>query len=363
MSININLNLNQKLGELFNISNEKAYLTLPTSSKLTEKEYKEKQIKKMKEPFNKLYLLILIIEEVLFKKVLSEILIINSSNGSKSFHKDFDIIFSIFKKIYEARDTKYFINKITKYTSDNYILKFIISLDDKEFDFIESLLNDGNYIKNILDTKKLIITYDPRLFKTIYKKYKHTKSNDIYNILGDDIINDSFNDITTILNPNIKKNKHIIIPEDNASNLKKLYFILLVVFSSCIKIILDNIGDIPELIRFLKKILLNYNKNTVFKDPNEDVEFAIVLGCICFFKFSFFIETIANKIIEEKNKKNIDTKVKSAKDISDLFEIFLELNISEAISINDIGFINSNIFIIDFIKNLPNRYKLLQATV
>jgi hypothetical protein len=350
-STNINKDLNEKLGKLFN--KKKNITSSPVSTFVIPPDKQE--------AFNKLYLLILIIEEVLFKKVLLEILIINPSNGSKSFHKDFDIIFSIFKKIYEARDTKYFINKITKYTSDNYILKFIISLDDKEVDFIEFLLNDGNYIKDILDTKG-IKTYDSRLFKTIYKKYKHTKSNDIYNILGDDIMNDFFNKKTTILNPNIKKNKNIIIPEDNASNLKKLYFILLVVFSSCIEIILDNIDDFPNLIPFLKKILLNYNKNTVLKDPNEDVEFAIVLGCLCLFDFSFFIETIANKIIEEKNKKNIDTKVKSAKDISDLFEIFLELNILEVTIVNSIRFINSIYFIIDFINKLPNRFVLSSGT-
>ena len=132
----------------------------------------------------------------------------------------------------------------------------------------------------------------------------------------------------TILNPQIKKNKYIIIPDDNASNLKKLYFILLVVFSSCIEIII-NIKNSNNLIKFLKKILLNYKKNTISINQSEDVKFAIVLGCLCDFDFSIFINTISQKIIEEKNKKNIDTRVKSSKNISDLFEIFLELDINK----------------------------------
>ena len=44
---------------------------------------------------------------------------------------------------------------------------------------------------------------------------------EIKSIFKDDKYN--LNVKNTILNPQIKKNKYIIIPDDNASNLKKLY--------------------------------------------------------------------------------------------------------------------------------------------
>jgi hypothetical protein len=320
-------NKNNDLNQLFNISNKKI----------------DFERTKKQPGFNKLYLLVLIIEKALFEKVLLEILIING-NGKRTFHKDFNIIFSIFKKIYEARNTKILVG--------NYILKFIKSLDDKEVNFIHDLLNNGDYIKKFLEGK-LITTYKPEIFKNIYKKYKHT--NNIYEFLGGPIIDFFFNDKTTILNPYIKQNKYIIIPDDNASNLKKLYFILLVVFSSCVDIFLDNARNISKYILFLKKVLLDYNKNTISVDPNEDVKFAFVLGCLCNFDFSFFIKTIADKIIEEKNKKetNTNTKVKSSKNISDLFEIFFELNIFKETSVDDISFIKS---IKEISVTLPDRF-------
>jgi hypothetical protein len=328
MSTNINDALYKELDKFFN----------NTSTKNTQNQIIEKQ-----PVFNKLYLLVLIIEKALFEKVLLEILIIDG-NGKRTFHKDFNIIFSIFKKIYEARNTKILVG--------NYILKFIKSLDNKEVDFIESLLNTDDYIKNFLESKG-ITTYNPKIFKTIYKKYKHT--NNVYEILGGPIINFFFNDKTTILNPNIKQNKYIIIPDDNASNLKKLYFILLVVFSSCVDNFLDNVLNISKYILFFKKILLSYNKNTISVNPNEDVKFAFVLGCLCNFDFSFFIKTIADKIIEEKNEKetNTNTKVKSSKNISDLFEIFFELNIFKEAYVGDISFIKS---IKDISVTLPDRF-------
>jgi len=291
-------NINKNLDILFNISNKKENKGKGTNTLLE---------------------LTKIIEIALIEKVLLKILIISSTNNKKTFNKDFNIIFSIFKKIYEARDKKYPIHIESFIT--NYILKFILSLDDKELDFIESLLNEN----------------EKEIFRTIYKKYKHIQSKDIFKALS--FISTSN---LTILNPYIKKNKNIIIPDDNASNLKKLYFILLVFFSSCIEKFIEK----PAIIPFLKKILLNYNKNTLSVDPSEEVQFAIVLGCLCNIDFSFFIETIANKIIEEKsinekNKTNIDTRVKSSKDISDLFEIFLELNISNSKKLSDISFIQS----------------------
>ena len=274
-------------------------------------------IENKRDESKELFKLTYIIEKALFEKVYS--LKISGNNKKKTFHKDFNLIFSIFKKIYEARDTKSIFN-----SNSNYILKFILSLDDKEYNFIEHLLNKDKQ----------------KIFTQIYKKYKKTQSKELYKALSkiyilfiskkgifkDDKYN--LNVKNTILNPQIKKNKYIIIPDDNASNLKKLYFILLVVFSSCIEIII-NIKNSNNLIKFLKKILLNYKKNTISINQSEDVKFAIVLGCLCDFDFSIFINTISQKIIEEKNKKNIDTRVKSSKNISDLFEIFLELDINK----------------------------------
>jgi len=307
--MNINKQLYKNLDILLSISNKKENINSYTSSQ---------NINNKETTFNTLLELTKIIEKTLFEKVLLEILIF-SPNGKKSFHKDFNIIFNIFKKIYEARDTKTIfksnnLNSI-RLSYSNYILKFILSLDYKEFDFIESLLD--NFYKKI--------------FRTIYQKYKHTQSKELYKALsklfflikGDPAFLNVTN--TTILNPYIKRNKYIIIPDNNANNFKKLYFILFVVFSSFI----NGIHSFPNIISFLKKVLLNYNKNTISVEPSEEVEFAIVLGFLCNFEFFIFIDTISKNIIEEK-KPNIDTRVKSSKDISDLFELFLELNINNS---------------------------------
>ena len=303
--MNINKELYNNLDILLNISNKKENINNHDTYFSIEK------------TFNTLLELTQIIEKELFENVLIKILIF-SPNGKKTFHKDFNIIFNIFKKIYEARDTK-----SIRLSYSNYILKFILSLDYKEFDFIESLLAN-NYKK---------------IFRTIYQKYKHTQSKELYKALSKLFFpfNKGYQRIpyvtNIILNPQIKKNKYIIIPDDNANNFKKLYFILLVVFSSCIEIIIED----DNLISFLKKILLDYKKNTISIEPSEEVEFAIVLGFLCKCNFSIFTSTIAEKIIEEKkiNKKNIDTRVKSSKDISDLFEIFLELNINNSPQLSD----------------------------
>jgi hypothetical protein len=322
--MNINNDLYKNLDILLNISKNEKNIN----------SYNGTNIQNKKKTFITLLKLTERIEEVLFKKVLLRILYL-SPNHKKTFDKDFNLIFNIFKKIYEARDTKSIfksnnLNSI-RISYSNYILKFILSLDDKEFDFIENLLQDNGSKINY-----------QQIFRTTYKKYKHTQSKELYKALSKIFFlfkdEEEFLNVTnTILNPQIKKNKYIIIPDDNASNLKKLYFILLVVISSCIEIIIINIRK-PNLILFLKKILLNYKKNTISKEPSEEIQFAIVLGCLCDFKFSIFIDTISNKIIQEKktNKTNINTRVKSSKDISDLFEIFLELNINNSRTLNNI---------------------------
>jgi hypothetical protein len=241
--------------------------------------------------------------------------LINNNKNSNEEIKEFNILFNIYKKIYEARD-KYLLKKIQNPFSNNYILKFIRNLDDEEY----------NYIVKLLEKKY------KTLFIDLYDIFKHTKS---------DKISKAFllfktEDIITFLSPKIKQNKYIKIPDDNDSDIKKVYFILLL---QLFRINSIDISKFPYEINFLKKVLSN-NYWDKFVDKykpdkeivyDEEIMLAYCLGHLCGFIFNDFIEMISRKIIEEQ-KQNITTtseKVKNAKDIVDLFEIYYIIKINK----------------------------------
>lgn len=255
------------------------------------------------------------------------------NNNNEIIKEEFNILFNICKKIYEARE-EYLLQKIQNpittsnsilkikknpFRNRNYILKFIRNLDDKEYEFIKDLLNDG---PNEGMYKSLFIA--------VYDIFKHTDSDKLYEALSKNKISD---DSITFLSPNIKKIKYIKIPDDNDSNIKKKFFIELLINFNMNPIELDT-----NKINFLKKILSNnyWDKLVAKYKPNEEIVYdeeimlAYCLGFFCKYNFNYFIKTISIKIIEEK-KQNItitSEKVKNAKDIVDLFEIYYVININ-----------------------------------
>jgi len=221
--------------------------------------------------------------------------------------KKLNILFNIFKKIYESRDKKYPIH--LEYFISNYILKFVGMLNKEEYEFIKNLLGNTEQIS----------------FTSVYDFFKH--SNKIYEALSFIQID---NDIT-FLSPNIKKNKYIIIPSENDSDIKKMYFIKLLIIFKDFPIKLDELK-----IKFLKKILSNNTWDKFVKSYiqdqyiiyNDEIRLAITLGYLCYFDFNIFIEIIARQIIEEQNKNKTTTTletIKNSKDILDLFEIFYSI--------------------------------------
>jgi hypothetical protein len=248
-----------------------------------------------------------------------DMFLVNSNKKNNNKKKEFNILFNIYKKIYEARD-KYLLKKIQNPFSNNYILKFIRNLDDEEYKYILEKL------------EKLEESEDKTLFIDLYDIFKHTKSDKIYKAF----LLFKTEDKITFLSPNIKQNKYIKIPDDNDSDIKKGYFILLLQY---FKINSIDISKFPHEINFLKKVLSN-NYWDKFVDKykphkaivyDEEIMLAYYLGQFCGFTFNDFIENISRKIIEEQ-KQNITTtseNVKNAKDIVDLFEIYYIIKINK----------------------------------
>ena len=234
--------------------------------------------------------------------------LINNNNNNEI--KKLNILFNIFKKIYEARDKKYPIH--LEYFISNYILKFVCMLNKEEYEFI----------------KKLLEKTEQMSFSSVYDFFKH--SNKIYEGLSSIKIDNGI----TFLSPNIKKNKYIRIPSENTSDIKKMYFIYLLIILNDKSIKLDDLQII-----FLKKVLSNKNWDKFVDSykPDEEIEYneeimlAYFIGVFCNFNFNDFINGISRKIVEEQNKNKITTleDVKKSKDLIDLFEIYYDIRIKE----------------------------------
>ena len=211
--------------------------------------------------YNNLNKLCKIIQDKLFNEY--EKLVSNNNEIKK-----LNILFNIFKKIYELRDKKYLIH--LEYFSSNYILKFVSTLNKEEYEFIKKLLENSEQIS----------------FTSVYDFFKHT--NKIYESLSSIQID---NDIT-FLSPNIKKNKYIKIPNEIDSYEKKIFFITLLINFDMNSIKLDELK-----INFLKKVLSNKNWDKFVDSykPDEEIEYneeirlAITLGYLCNFEFNYFI--------------------------------------------------------------------------
>ena len=266
---------------------------------------------KRDEIFNKLNQLCIIIEKII---IYLYIILINKKNIDK---QQFNILFNIFKKIYEVRDIKYPIH--LEYFISNYILKFIINLNAKEFEFINNLFNNYNNNKNYNYNS------NKKLFTIVYDFFKHTESDKIYKALSSIKINNEI----IFLSPLIKKNKYIKIPNEIDSYEKKIYFMKLV-FNSSYIITIDKLNK--KKINFFKKVLskktwnnfVDIYENNGEINNNDEIMFCYCLGFFCDFDYNIFITTIALQIVEEQNKNKTTTleDVKKSKDLFDLFEIY-----------------------------------------
>jgi hypothetical protein len=246
--------------------------------------------------YDNLNKLCIIIQDKLYNEYQK---LINNNNEIKKLN----ILFNIFKKIYESRDKKYPIH--LEYFISNYILKFVGMLNKEEYEFIKKLLDDNEQIS----------------FTSVYDFFKH--SDKIYEALKSIKINNQI----TFLSPEIKQNKYIKIPHDNDNNIKKNFFISLLIKFHMNKIILNS-----QQINFLKKVLSNKNSDILFISNipikyNEDIMLGYAYGSFCDFDYNIFIETIARQIIKEKNKNIITTSeiLKNSKNILDLFEIYYNI--------------------------------------
>jgi hypothetical protein len=263
---------------------------------LSNKNKQNKQNNKIK-LYDNLNKLCIIIEDKLFKE--------HKRLNEKKENEKFNILFNIFKKIYEIRDKKNSIH--LEYFISNYILKFVGTLNKEEYEFI----------KNLLEEK------EKNSFTSIYDFFKNTNNNEIYKKLSSVKI---YNNIT-FLSPFIKKNKYIKIPNDNDSNIKKVYFIdLLINFSmNPIKIEQNQINFLKKVLsnKYWDKFVDNYKANT-YINYDEEIMLAHSFGIYCHFNFNQFIETLSRKIIEEKNKNKTTTSenIKKVNNIIDLFEIY-----------------------------------------
>jgi hypothetical protein len=214
-----------------------------------------------------------------------------------------NIFFNICKKIYETRDVKYFKIHLEGFVS-NYVLKFVGILDEIEFKFIHDLLTNEN---------------DKTSFSNIYDFFIHIRSDEIYNALSSMKINENI----TFLSPNIKQYKYIKIP--NSNDIKKRYFFIYILLTFNISAIIFEQNEI----NFLKKVLSNKSWDNfvdeyedLYKNYDNEIMLSYCLGNLCNYDFNNFKDTIANQIVEETNKTITSNKVKSSKDIYDLFEIY-----------------------------------------
>jgi hypothetical protein len=223
---------------------------------------------------------------------------------------EFNIIFNISKKIYESYNTHFISNNTY---NNNYVLKFVEKLDNKEF----------NYIIDLLKNKT-----DKILFEKIYNESNRI---DMYSILSSYTTNI---DKLTFLSPENEQSQYIKFPDDKSPFLDKKYVLMLFYYYYC-TIININSNKMIKL-NFFKKIL-SKNKWDKFMEyindkeeinnytkGNDEIIITDCFGKLCNYDFNKFINTISNEIINEENKNisKIKNELNSAKNIVDLFKIY-----------------------------------------
>lgn len=224
---------------------------------------------------------------------------------------EFNIIFNISKKIYESYNTHFISNNTY---NNNYVLKFVEKLDNKEF----------NYIIDLLKNKT-----DKILFEKIYNESNRI---DMYSILSSYTTNI---DKLTFLSPENEQSQYIKFPDDKSPFLDKKYVLMLFYYYYYFTKIDINSNKMIKL-NFFKKILSKnkWDKFMEYINDNEEInnytkgnDEIIITDCfgkLCNYDFNKFINTISNEIINEENKNisKIKNELNSAKNIVDLFKIY-----------------------------------------